>query len=121
MPLEFSTGSPLGTTEVVTLTHRVEELESELQKSLDKGELLKKPCGGFLLQNKPAWFMVLLLVLVLVFGVILLVLVLIFMILGFFFHFNYCSCLNYIYDVSSYGNSFSIIYSFSDLIYLTTT
>lgn len=42
MPLESSTGSPLGSADVGTITHRVEELEAELQKSHDEYEDLKK-------------------------------------------------------------------------------
>lgn len=41
MPLESATGSPLGNAEVGT-THRVEELEAELQKTRDEYEVLKK-------------------------------------------------------------------------------
>ncbi|KAF2587476.1 hypothetical protein F2Q70_00036033 [Brassica cretica] len=40
MPLESSSG--LGNAEVGTFTHRVDELEAELQKSRDENELLKK-------------------------------------------------------------------------------
>ncbi|XP_013654004.1 uncharacterized protein LOC106358747 [Brassica napus] len=42
MPLESSTGSPLGSADVETITHRVGELEAELQKSHDEYEDLKK-------------------------------------------------------------------------------
>lgn len=42
MPLESSTVYPLGNAEVGTFTHRVDELEAELQKSRDENELLKK-------------------------------------------------------------------------------
>ncbi|CAN6990030.1 uncharacterized protein LOC103875299 [Brassica rapa] len=42
MPLESSTGSPLGSADVGTITHRVGELEAELQKSHDEYEDLKK-------------------------------------------------------------------------------